>query len=46
VHRYVFQLLALDYVPDLHNGLGRSAIAHAARNHVVARGVLIGTYRR
>lgn len=47
VHRYVFQLLALDCVPDLaHDGRGRSAIAHAAENHTLARGILIGTYRR
>ncbi|HEY4175227.1 MAG TPA: YbhB/YbcL family Raf kinase inhibitor-like protein [Kofleriaceae bacterium] len=46
VHRYVFQLFALDYVPELSSPLGRSAIAHAVRNHTLARGVLIGTYRR
>lgn len=46
VHRYVFQLLALDYVPDIEARRGRTAVVHAAENHTVARGMLIGTYRR
>jgi Raf kinase inhibitor-like YbhB/YbcL family protein len=46
-HRYAFQLFALDATtPDLGINPGRSALLEAARGHVVAAGLLIGTYSR
>ena len=46
VHRYVFQLLALDHVPEIGAKPGRSAVLEAAAGHTIARGMLIGTYMR
>ena len=45
-HRYVFQLYALDYVPELEDGAGRGAVVDALKGHVLAKGLLIGTYER
>jgi Raf kinase inhibitor-like YbhB/YbcL family protein len=45
-HRYVFQMFALDYVPQFEGPPGRSLILRALDNHVVARGQVIGTYKR
>ncbi len=45
-HRYVFQLYALDAVLDLEEGAGRGALIQALTGHVLAKGVLIGTYER
>jgi Raf kinase inhibitor-like YbhB/YbcL family protein len=45
-HRYVFQLYALDIVPDLEEGAGRGAVVEALTGHVLAKGLLIGTYER
>ena len=46
VHRYAFQLYALDTTPDLEEGTGRSALVAALVGHVLAKGILIGTYER
>lgn len=47
VHRYVFQLFALDgTTPDPGQSPGRSAVVEAMAGHVLAAGVLIGTYSR
>ncbi len=45
-HRYVFQVFALDAVPDLGEHPGRGPVADALARHAVAKGVLIGTYGR
>jgi Raf kinase inhibitor-like YbhB/YbcL family protein len=45
-HRYVFQVFALDTVPDLGEHPGRSAVEDALADHTIAKGVLIGTYQR
>ncbi len=45
-HRYAFQMFALDEVPTFHKAPGRSALVAALRGHVIAKGVLIGTYSR
>ena len=46
VHRYCFQLFALDRRLDLEEGAGRGALAEAMAGHVIARGMMIGTYER
>lgn len=46
VHRYVFQVFALDYKPMFADVIGRGALLDAIRGHVIARGSLIGTYER
>ena len=45
-HRYVFQMFALDTVPEFRSCPGRSALVEALRGHVIARGTLVGTYQR
>ena len=46
MHRYAFQLFALDTALKLSVHPGRRAITNAMRGHVIARGLLIGTYAR
>src|SRR5882757_9416776 len=43
-HRYGFQVFALDDDPDLGPAPGRHTLLKALRGHVVARGLLVGTY--
>ncbi|MCQ8239971.1 YbhB/YbcL family Raf kinase inhibitor-like protein [Rhizosaccharibacter radicis] len=45
-HRYAFQLFALDSVPEFRAVPGRRALLEALEGHVIARGLLIGTYER
>ena len=45
-HNYMFQLFALDRAPALDADPGRGAVVDAMRDHVLAKGVLIGTYER
>ena len=45
-HRYAFQVFALDVALDLEEGAGRGALIHALQGHVLAKGLLIGTYER
>jgi Raf kinase inhibitor-like YbhB/YbcL family protein len=45
-HRYAFQLFALDYGPQFDGHPGRSSVIRALEGHVIARGLLIGTYQR
>jgi len=46
LHRYAFQVFALDAAPKLAVHPGRRAIVQAMRGHALARGLLIGTYQR
>jgi Raf kinase inhibitor-like YbhB/YbcL family protein len=46
MHRYHFQVFALDKVLGLPEGSGRSAVLEAMRGHVIAWGELVGTYER
>ena len=46
VHRYVFQLFALDADPDFSDTPGREAVLEAVREHALASGCLTGTYQR
>jgi Raf kinase inhibitor-like YbhB/YbcL family protein len=45
-HHYHFQLFALDRVLDVKPGAGRTALFDAMGGHVLARGELVGTYKR
>jgi Raf kinase inhibitor-like YbhB/YbcL family protein len=45
-HHYAFQLFALGPGPDAGDSPGRSAIVRAMAGHVLAAGVLTGTYSR
>ena len=45
-HRYAFQLFALDEVPVFAKPPGRSALVSALHGHVIAKGMLVGTYAR
>lgn len=46
-HRYCFQLFALSAnAPDPGGNPGRSALMEAMRGHVLAAGLLVGTYSR
>jgi Raf kinase inhibitor-like YbhB/YbcL family protein len=45
-HDYVFQLFALDTAPQLDIDPGRSDLLEAIRGHVIAAGMLVGTYSR
>jgi Raf kinase inhibitor-like YbhB/YbcL family protein len=45
-HRYVFQIFALDIAPRFESPPGRSALLEAIHGHVIAKGLLIGTYCR
>jgi hypothetical protein len=45
-HRYVFQVFALDSVPRFESPPGRAALLDKIRGHVIAKGLLIGTYTR
>lgn len=45
-HRYAFQLFALDSRPDLGANPGRSRVAEHLAHHVLAKGLLIGTFER
>jgi Raf kinase inhibitor-like YbhB/YbcL family protein len=45
-HRYVFQVFALDMVPRFESRPGRNELLAKIAGHVVAKGLLIGTYQR
>ena len=45
-HHYAFQLFALDGCPDLGSTPGRGALIKAIAGHVLAAGLLVGTYDR
>ena len=45
-HRYFFQVFALNRLLDLPGGAGRGTILAAMSGHVLAKGQMIGTYKR
>jgi len=45
-HAYVFQMFALDHALTFDGHPGRGAVVKAMAGHVLAKGVLIGTYER
>jgi len=45
-HRYFFRLYALDTTLDLAPTTAKAALERAMQGHVIARGELMGTYRR
>jgi Raf kinase inhibitor-like YbhB/YbcL family protein len=45
-HRYVFQVFAVDNVPRFESRPGRSELLDKIKGHVIAKGLLIGTYER
>lgn len=46
IHRYVFEVYALNTMLDLGPGIKRSDLLEAMKGHVIGRGRLIGTYER
>jgi Raf kinase inhibitor-like YbhB/YbcL family protein len=45
-HRYAFQVFAVDRKLDLAPGAGRTELLQALREHVVAKGCVVGIYER
>jgi hypothetical protein len=45
-HRYVFQVFAIDMVPRFESHPGRAELLDKIKGHVIAKGLLIGTYER
>ncbi len=45
-HRYFFKLFALDTVLDLKEGATKQQLEEAMKGHILARGQLLGMYRR
>ncbi len=45
-HHYAFQLFALNEAPEFEKTPGRSAMLAALHGHVIAKGMLVGTYER
>ena len=45
-HRYCFQVFALDAAPELKGEPLRPQVAHAMKGHIIAKGLLVGTYER
>lgn len=43
---YVFQVFALDCVPRFESRPGRTELLDKIKGHVIAKGLLIGTYER
>lgn len=46
VHHYHFKLFALDTVLDVKPGIDKKALTEAMKNHILAQGETIGTYKR
>ncbi|WP_106640417.1 YbhB/YbcL family Raf kinase inhibitor-like protein [Allosphingosinicella vermicomposti] len=46
LHHYAFQLFALSAAPDTGGSPGRGTFIDALRGHVLAAGLLVGTYTR
>lgn len=45
-HRYALQIYALDYRPKIAKGSLRIPIVNALQGHILAKGLLVGTYER
>jgi Raf kinase inhibitor-like YbhB/YbcL family protein len=45
-HRYFFKIYALDIVLELSAGATKQELLHAMENHILAKGELIGRYKR
>lgn len=45
-HDYVFQLFALDIIPETEPNSGRGDVVEAISGHVLGTGILVGTYSR
>ncbi len=45
-HSYHFQVFALDKMLELPNGFNRQSLLDAMKNHVVAKGEIVGMYQR
>jgi len=45
-HRYIFTMYALDTTLSLAKGSGREDVEAAMKGHILARGEIVGTYRR
>lgn len=45
-HAYHFQIFALDKMLDLPSGFNRQALLDAMKNHVIAKGEIVGMYQR
>jgi Raf kinase inhibitor-like YbhB/YbcL family protein len=45
-HRYAIQVFALDTRPDLGSNPGRNRLTEHLRQHVLAKGLLVGTFER
>ncbi len=45
-HRYFFELFAVDTVLNLPPGATKKDILNAMEDHVIAKGLLMGTYQR
>jgi Raf kinase inhibitor-like YbhB/YbcL family protein len=45
-HRYYFHLFALDARLDLETGAGRNELQKAMEHHILAKGTLMGRYKR
>jgi len=46
IHHYLFQVYALDRTAPVPASPGRSALVQAIKGHVIAKGLLTGTYAR
>ena len=45
-HHYHFEVFALDTMLDLHAGANRDDLVNAMRGHVLAKGELVGLFKR
>ncbi|MEQ9377642.1 MAG: YbhB/YbcL family Raf kinase inhibitor-like protein [Imperialibacter sp.] len=45
-HRYFFKVYALDILPDLVHSPSKIQVEEAMRDHIIAYGELMGTYKR
>jgi phosphatidylethanolamine-binding protein (PEBP) family uncharacterized protein len=45
-HHYHVEIFALDWVLDLPHGASRAQLLDAMKGHVLAKGEIVGTYKR
>lgn len=46
VHRYIFNIYALDVILEVSSGITKDALLNAMEGHVLANGQLIGRYKK